>query len=160
MKTKYTHKPGSLQVIAERSFDASRSKVWKYFTTQELLEKWWGPAPYKVTTKSFDFTEGGHWHYSMNGPEGDVHWCMETFHTIVPEERFTATDAFCDENGVTNTELPTNDWLTEFADEGEGTKVTVTITFKSKEDMDKLVEMGFEQGFDTGLNQLETLLVG
>lgn len=158
MRTTYTHKPEELQVVAERSFNAPRSKVWEYFTTAELLEKWWGPKPYWVETKSFDFREGGHWHYSMNGPEGDVHWCMETYHSITSELNFTATDAFCDEEGVTDTELPGNDWSTTFTEEDGMTTVTVVMTFKSKEDMEKLIEMGFEQGFDTGLDQLEALL--
>jgi uncharacterized protein YndB with AHSA1/START domain len=160
MKTKYTRKPESLQVVAERSLAAPRNKVWEYWTTAELLDKWWGPEPYKTVTKSFDFSEGGRWHYSMRGPEGDVHWCMVIYHSITPEENFTATDAFCDEGGNTNTELPTNEWDTTFRDENGTTKVTVVITFKSEADMQKLVEMGFEQGFDIGLSQLEKLLEG
>ncbi len=85
MKTKYTVLPESNQLIAERSFAAPKSKVWKYYTTAELLDKWWGPEPYKAVTKSFDFSEGGHWHYVMQGPEGDAHFCINNYKTIDPE---------------------------------------------------------------------------
>jgi uncharacterized protein YndB with AHSA1/START domain len=158
MKTIYTHNEEALQVTATRSFAAPRAKVWSYFTTSELLDQWWAPAPYIVKTKSFDFREGGHWHYAMQGPEGDVHWCMELYHTIAHEERFTATDAFCDETGVTNPDLPTNNWDVSFLEEGEVTQVVVVMQFKTEVDMKTLIEMGFEEGFNMGLDQLTALL--
>ena len=92
MKTKYTVLPEENKLIAERSFKAPKSKVWEYYTTAELLDKWWAPEPYKAITKSFDFSEGGHWHYIMQGPEGDVHHCINNYKTINPEESFTAFD--------------------------------------------------------------------
>lgn len=158
MKTTYTHKPESLQIIAERTFSAEKAKGWKFWTEAELLDLWWGPEPYKAVTKSFDFREGGHWHYYMKGPEGDVHWCMVHYHTIAPLESFTATDEFSDEEGNSDTSLPSNNWHVQFSEAAGVTTATVEITFQNEEDMKKLVSMGFQEGFNIGLDQLEKLL--
>jgi Fe2+ transport system protein FeoA len=40
----------------------------------------------------------------------------------------------------------------------EGAKVTVNIHFASEQAMNQLLEMGFEQGFKAGLDQLEEIL--
>lgn len=158
MKTKYTHDETNNKLIAERSFSALKSTVWEYYTTPELLDKWWGPEPYKATTQSFDFRPGGQWKYIMSGPEGDAHYCIETFHDIDPLNSFTATDSFTDENWNVNTDLPTQDWEVTFTEENDLTHIRVVTTFKSAEDMETIVKMGMKEGFDTGLNQLEALL--
>ena len=145
-------------ITVTRKYDVPRSKVWEAWTTSELLQKWWGPEPWKAITKSFEFKEGGHWLYAMTGPEGEKHWAILEYLTINPEDSFTARDAFCDEEGVVNTELPNNDWQTVFKETDGGTTVIVTIVFASAEDMKKLTEMGFEEGFTMGLDQLEALL--
>ena len=160
MKTKYTVLPESNQLIAERSFAAPKSKVWKYYTTAELLDKWWGPEPYKAVTKSFDFSEGGHWHYVMQGPEGDAHFCINNYKTIDPEESFTARDAFANEDWSVNTDMPGSDWEVTFTESEGMTHVRVVLTCGSREELETLETMGMKEGFDQGLDQLEALLGG
>lgn len=158
MKTIYTEVPEKNQLIAERSFKAPKSKVWQCYTTAELLDKWWGPEPYKAVTHSFDFREGGHWHYVMQGPEGDKHYCINEYKTIDPENSFTAYDAFANEDWTVNKALPGSDWEITFTEVGDTTHVRVITTYQSAEDLATVVKMGMKEGFDTGLNQLEALL--
>lgn len=158
MKTIYTEVPEKNQLIAERSFKAPKSKVWQYYTTAELLDKWWGPEPYKAVTHSFDFREGGHWHYVMQGPEGDKHYCINEYKTIDPENALTAYDAFANEDWTVNEALPGSDWEITFTESGDTTHVRVMTTYQSAEDLATVVKMGMKEGFDTGLNQLEALL--
>ena len=158
MKTKYTQDEANNQLIAERSFKAPKNKVWKYYTTAELLDKWWGPEPYRAITKSFDFKPGGHWHYVMQGPEGDKHYCILNYKTIDEEQSFTAFDAFANEDWSMKTDMPSQDWEVAFTEDGDMTNLRVVITFKSMEDLETLVKMGMKEGFDMGLNQLEQLL--
>ena len=141
-----------------RSFAAPRSKVWQAWTTSELLDQWWGPKPWNAVTKVMDFRVGGRWIYAMTGPDGTKQWCVVEYKTIDPERAFTGTDAFSDENGVPDTAMPITEWLVVFEDEGAGTKITVTSTYTTKEDLEKIIEMGFQEGFSMGLNQLEALL--
>lgn len=158
MKTKYTVLPESNQLIAERSFEATKSKVWKYYTNSELLDQWWGPEPYQAITKSFDFSEGGHWHYIMQGPEGDAHYCINNYKTINPENSFTALDAFAHEDWSVNNDMPGSDWEIIFTENGEMTDVKVIMTCQSKEALETLEKMGMKEGFNQGLDQLEALL--
>ena len=158
MKTNYTVLEDANQLIAERSFKAPRSKIWKYYTTAELLDKWWGPEPYKAVTKSFDFREGGHWHYVMQGPEGDAHFCINNYKTINPEESFTAFDGFANEDWSIKTDMPSSDWEVTFTENGDMTDVKVVLTCASAEGLNTLIEMGMKEGFNQGLDQLEALL--
>lgn len=158
MKTIYTEKPETNQLIAERSFEAPKSKVWKYYTTAELLDKWWGPEPYRAVTKSFDFREGGHWHYVMQGPDGDAHYCINNYKTINPEDSFTAFDAFANEDWSVKTDMPSQDWEVTFTETDGRTDVRVVLTCTSADDLEALVKMGMKEGFNQGLDQLEALL--
>ena len=158
MKTKYTVLPENNQLIAERSFAAPKSKVWEYYTTADLLDKWWAPEPYKAITKSFDFSEGGHWHYVMQGPDGDAHYCINKYKNILPEESFNAHDAFANEDWSEKTDMPGSDWEITFAESDGMTTLRVVLTCASREDLETLEKMGMKEGFDQGLDQLEALL--
>lgn len=145
-------------VYVSKIYDADVKKVWDHFTKAELLDLWWAPKPWKCETKSMDFKEGGTWLYSMVGPEGERHYSQVKYGEITENRSFDGLDSFCDENGNLNPDFPEAKWLIGFTGVEEGTKITVNIHFPSEEDMKKQIEMGFEEGFKTGLNQLEEIL--
>ncbi len=153
-------------IIIKREFDANVKLVWKAWTTAELLDQWWGPAPCRAKTKSMDFREGGHWLYcmivpsSLTGAETDqLHWGKQDFDTIVIEKSFSGTDVFCDENGTANSELPGGRFENVFSEETNGrTLVTMTSKHNSFKDIETMIEMGFKEGITVCLNQLEEIL--
>lgn len=149
--------PGK-KLTVTRHFDAPVEQVWRAWTEKELLEQWWAPKPWRAETKEMDFRTGGHWLYAMVGPEGERHYGMMEYTTIDPVKSFSGKDVFCDEKGTSNKDLPATQWQTTFGPEGEGTKVTVISTFASTADFEKLLEMGFEQGFTLALENLDDLL--
>lgn len=159
MKTKYTIGDAGKVLIAVRSFTAPLLKVWQAWTDSNMLDKWWGPLPYKAITQSYSFTEGGEWRYYMEGPSGDRHNCLNTYITINPQKEFTAEDVFCNEDGSINTSLPKSHWRVEFTHADGITTVHVTTTYNTSEDLTKVSKMGMKEGFNQGLNQLEALLV-
>lgn len=145
-------------IHVKRGFDAQLSTVWKAWTTAELLDLWWAPKPWRAETKSMDFSEGGFWLYAMVGPEGEKHWSRADYLTIKKEETFTYMDAFADEQGNVNTAFPQNNWTNEFAEKDGITQVDVTLRFEKLEDLEKLIEMGFKEGFTMGMQNLDELL--
>jgi len=157
-QTTYNIAPNGKQMQVEREFDGSLDTVWSAWTKPELLDQWWAPLPFKAVTKSMDFREGGRWHYYMLGPAGEMHWCMVNYFKIEPQKRFTGDDLFCDEQGTPNTDFPTMLWDVQFNYSNNTTKVSVVIDFKSKEDLDKIVEMGFKEGFSMAHENLDKLL--
>jgi hypothetical protein len=54
--------------------------------------------------------------------------------------------------------LPLMHWLVMFEPTGSTSRIIVTITFDKVADLEKIVEMGFEQGFTMGLSNLDELL--
>lgn len=142
-----------------REFDAEPKTVWQAWTDPETLDQWWAPKPWEVETKSMDFREGGHWLYAMVSPEGERHWSNVSYVTIENEKSFTAKDGFSDEHGTINPDFPQNLWEHEFHSYNGHTLVTIKLTFNSQEDLEKLIEMGFKEGFTMGLNQLDNFLI-
>jgi len=146
------------KIKVTREFAAPLSQVWEAWTNSQVLDQWWAPKPWKAKTKAMDFTEGGHWLYAMVGPEGEEHWARADYKKIDPANSFTAVDSFADENGNINTSLPGATWTNRFTEAGQKTTVSIDIEYKTVEDLEKTVEMGFKEGFTMGLENLDELL--
>jgi uncharacterized protein YndB with AHSA1/START domain len=87
------------EMVVTVTFAAPRKLVWTAFTRSEELDKWWAPKPWRCETKSMDFRVGGHWHYSMCGPDGERSYGMQHYLEITEGESFSGSDEFCDEAG-------------------------------------------------------------
>lgn len=105
-----------------------------------------------------DFSEGGTWLYAMVGPEGEEHFARVDFQSISAPAHFSAIDSFCDADGAVNEALPTSRWVIRFIEKPETTLVEIELGFDSLEDLETIVEMGFQEGFTSGLENLERLL--
>mgnify|MGYP003605050967 CR=1 FL=1 len=145
-------------IFVMKVYKTTVSKVWNNFTKSEFLDLWWAPKPWKCKTKDFDFQPNGKWFYTMLGPEGEKHFAIAEFQEITEGRTFSWKDYFADENGNPNTNLPSASWLVGFTGVEEGTKLTINIHFEDTEQMNQLIEMGFEEGFKIALNQLEDVL--
>lgn len=141
-----------------REFLAGRQLVWDCYTKSELLDQWFAPAPLTTKTKSMDFREGGHWHYAMVDPNGTEYWGYTKYQKIQPIDYFTSLDAFSNAEGKINDELPRAEWLINFTDKGENALVETIVTYKSLADLEKVIQMGMEQGMRLTLAKLDTLL--
>ena len=157
-RTQYRKDLAAKKIFVTREFDAPVDQVWRAWTESKLLDEWWAPKPWKARTKSMDFRNGGSWLYVMEGPDGEKHWSRADYSTVVPEKSYEGTDYFCDENGIKNTALPTMNWKVLFTPAGDKTRVDVELTFESQEDIEKIVGMGFEEGFASAHNNLDELL--
>jgi uncharacterized protein YndB with AHSA1/START domain len=157
-ETTYTKDAANKKIRVVREFDAPVEQVWKAWTESELLDQWWAPKPWKANTQSMDFREDGTWLYYMEGPDGSRHYCRADYETIAPNKSYTGLDAFCDENGKINTEFARMHWKVVFNKSANGTKVEVEIKFDSEADMEKIIEMGFKEGFAAAHTNLDELL--
>ena len=144
-------------VFVTREFDADQSLVWDAFTNQEILDQWWAPKPYASKTKYMDFKVGGRRFYAMVGPEGQENWQIQEYTSISPKTNFKYFSVFADKDE--NPSLPGSDWDLSFHEQNGITKVSITIKNDSLERMEKMIEMGFKEGFTMTLNYLQQLLV-
>jgi uncharacterized protein YndB with AHSA1/START domain len=143
-------------VSITREFAAELSLVWDAYTRAELLDQWWAPKPMTSRTKVMDFTVGGRRFYAMVSPEGDERWAVQKYTSITPKTNFKFFNAFADKDE--NLELPGSDWDLNFSEQDGKTKVSISIYNESLERMERVIAMGFQQGAEAQLQNLEDLL--
>ena len=143
-------------VFVNREFAAELSLVWDAFTKQEILDQWWAPEPWKAKTKSMDFKVGGRRFYAMVGTEGEEHFSVQKYTSISPKTNFKMFNAFADKDE--NLALPGSDWDFNFSEQNGTTKVSIIIKNESLARMEKMIEIGFKEGFTMTLDNLEKLL--
>lgn len=143
----------------QRKFNAELELVWKAWTIPEILDQWWAPKPFQNKTKILDFKEGGMWHYAMVSPENKMHWNRFDYVRIEEQNMFSGWDGFCDEEAnFVKTDFSKIHWKNSFIDNHESTTVDITLTLDTFEGLEKILKMGFKEGFTAGLNQLDNLL--
>lgn len=145
-------------VTVIREFDADKDLVWAAWTTPEILDQWWAPKPYQTKTKSMDFKVCGFWLYAMMGPEGDTHWCKADYKSIDPKNSYSSLDAFCDEAGNITQDFPRSLWTNNFIANEATTTVKINIAYNSLEDLEKIIELGFKEGFTMAMGNLDDYL--
>src|SRR5262245_34550748 len=117
-----------------RSYDAPLQAVWEAWTNPEEVAQWWGPRGFTLTTHSRDFRTGGHWHYTMHGPDGTDHENTTQYLDVVPQQRlvydhgghkdrpplFRVTALFTERHGRTQLDMSMAFATPEIAGEMEG----------------------------------------
>ena len=143
-------------VSITKEFEATRDLVWDAYTKAELLDQWWAPKPFASRTKVMEFREGGRRFYAMVSPDGDERWAVQKYTSITPKTNFKFFNAFADKDE--NLELPGSDWDLNFSEQDGKTKVSISIYNESLERMERVIAMGFQQGMEALLQNLEDLL--
>lgn len=152
----FTVDKAAKMVHITREFDADQSLVWDAFTKAEILDQWVAPKPYSAKTKFMDFKVGGRRFYAMIAPDGKESWAIQKYTSITPKTNFKMFNAFADKDE--NPQLPGSDWDYTFSEQDGKTKVNITIYNESLARMEKMIEMGFTEGFKMTMTNLENLL--
>ena len=140
----------------ERVINAPRSIVWKCWTDLALFKQWYCPRPLQVTEAEFELFPGGRMNTVMEGPNNARVDSKGVWLEVIPYSRLVFTDAFTE--GFVPTAEPFLTWCAEFTDEStEKTKMTWGARHRSKEDVKRHLEMGFEVGWNTAVDQLDDL---
>ena len=146
-------------ITVKREFAATRQVVWDCYTKSELLDQWFSPKPLSTKTKSMDFREGGHWHYAMIDPNGTEYWGYTEYLTIKPIDYYSTLDAFSNEKGEINPDLPRAEWEIKFTDKGNNTTVQTVVFYNSLSDLESVIQMGMKEGLTSTLEKLDELLL-
>ena len=144
-------------VVITREFAAELPLVWDAFTKPELLDKWIAPKPFTAKTKYANFEVGGRRFYAMVAPDGQAAgWLLQKYTSITPKTNYKMFNAFADADE--NPEQFGSDWDFSFTEQDGKTKVVVSIYNESLERLEKMLEMGFTEGFKMSLVNLDELL--
>jgi len=158
MKYKKSIDEKALALVIERRFLAPKQRVWDAYSKRELLQQWWSPEHFSTTIKTFEFRPGGCWDYHMTGPDGTRYWSLAIYKAIHEGVSIEYEDYFSNEAGEHNRSLPSTRAHLTFSPDGNGTVVTTTLKFASLGALQQLLKMGFEQGFASTCDKLDTML--
>jgi uncharacterized protein YndB with AHSA1/START domain len=146
----------TLTLIAD--FNAPIDRVWELWSDPRKLERWWGPPSYPATFEKHDLTPGGEATYLMTGPKGDTSRGMWRVTAVDPPTSLEFTDAFADADGTPIADMPTHKVRVQLIELDGGTRMEMHSRFESREDMERLVDMGMVEGLQEAVSQMDALL--
>jgi len=74
-------------VSTERVFAAPPQRVFAAIENADQMARWWGPADFTNTFKTYEFKPGGKWVFDMHGPNGINYPNESVFREIEPGKR-------------------------------------------------------------------------
>lgn len=156
--TELTSHVNGKQVTITRDFQAPQDLVYRAFTEAEQIVKWWGPVGFTTRVTTMDVRPGGIWHYCMSSAEWGDAWGLATYIEVSPTDRLVYTDAFSDESGTINPDLPVSTTVTTFAGQDGRTTVTMVTDYATEADLQQVLEMGVLEGVGSQFGRLDELL--
>jgi len=114
-----------IQII--RLYDASVKAVWDAWTDPNKAAKWWGPRGFTITTHSKDLCVGGHWRYTMHGPDGVDYPNHTKYFEVEPLRRLVY------DHGGNDTQPPMFRVRVNFTDINGKTRMDMTMILPSPE---------------------------
>lgn len=151
-----TNREAPFSLVLRREIAAPRAAVWRCWTEAHLLQQWYCPKPWTVPEAEIDLRPGGRMNCVMQGPDGTRIEVKGIWLAIEPETRLIFTDAYAE--GF----LPQPDsFMTGFVELADapdgGTALTWGARHRNEADVQKHLEMGFEEGWKAASNQLDEL---
>jgi uncharacterized protein YndB with AHSA1/START domain len=146
----------TLTVIAE--IDAPINQVWELWLDPRKLERWWGPPEYPATFEKHDLSPGGEVTYFLTGPEGDKSWGAWRVTAVDPPTSLEFTEDACADDGTPVGDMSVHNVSVQLGEHDGGTRMEMRLRFESREDMEKLVEMGTPEGLQQAIGQMDALL--
>ncbi len=146
--------PSDREIRMTRLFAAPRELVFEAMTRPEHVREWWGRLGdgYSVPVCEIDFRVGGAWRFVNRHPRGEAAFHGE-YREIAPPGRVVFTEIF--EEFPDTVSVVTS----ELADEGGGTRLTVTVRYPSAEVRDMVLQSGMAQGAGISYDRLEDLVI-
>ncbi|HVO54609.1 MAG TPA: SRPBCC domain-containing protein [Solirubrobacterales bacterium] len=146
----------TLTLVAD--FAAPAESVWELWANPRQLERWWGPPTYPATFEQHDLSPGGEMRYFMTGPEGDKHHGYWVVESVEPPRALRVKDGFTDPDGNPTDGFSVTAMEMTLSDHEGGTRMELRSSFFSREGMEKMLEMGMEQGLGEAVGQMDALL--
>ncbi|WP_312170817.1 SRPBCC family protein [Microbacterium sp.] len=146
----------TMTVIADLAAPVER--VWDAYTDPRQLERFWGPPGWPATFTAWDHTVGGKANYTMNGPRGEKASGTWEFLRIDAPHSFEVLDAFADEDGTPDANLPSMRMVFTFESTADGTRMVNTSYFASADALEQVVAMGAVEGTTLAMSQLDAVL--
>lgn len=130
----------SNEIHLTRVYDAPVSAVWDAWTDPAQVAQWWGPRGFTLTTHSKDLRVGGHWRYTMHGPDG-VDYPNVTTYFVVERHAKLVYD-----HGATDSTPPLFRVTATFGEAGGRTTLDIRFVLATPEAAAETARMIKEKG--------------
>jgi uncharacterized protein YndB with AHSA1/START domain len=142
------------EVIITRDFDAPARLLFAAYSKPEHIMQWFGPKGWPVTLCEMDFRVGGKFRFAMTGPSGKQNTPFGgEYLEIVPNAKIVYDNGFETKGAGRMVVTVTFDEIG-----GGKTRLTIHTVFESVAMRHSHVSRGFEQGTNSGLDQLAELV--
>ncbi|MEN9996206.1 MAG: hypothetical protein RL462_982 [Pseudomonadota bacterium] len=74
-------------ISINRVYDAPLQAVWEAWALSEKVSQWWGPRGFSLTHHDRNLKSGGHWHYTMHGPDGTDYENTTQYLEVLPMQK-------------------------------------------------------------------------
>lgn len=141
------------EVTITRVFDAPARLLFEAYSKPEHIKQWFGPVGWPVTLCEMDFRVGGKFRFAMTGPSGKQNTPFGgTYREIIQNRKIVYDNGF--ETDGAGRMLVT----VSFDEQGGQTTLTLHTVFESIAMYRSHMSRGFEQGTNSGLDQLGALV--
>ena len=148
----------NLTITLIADFEDPIETVWDLWSDPRKLERWWGPPGYPATVEKHALTPGGEVTYFMTGPEGDQSWGMWRITSVHPPTSLQFTEACADSDGPPLEDSPVSEISVRLLEHEGGTRMEMRMTFETREDMERIVDLGTVEGLKQAVSQMDGLL--
>lgn len=148
------HDSAEREIVVSRQLAAPPERVWSAWTDPDQIIKWWGPHGFTTTIDVMDVRPGGFWRHTMHGPDGTDYPNDIRFVEVVEPRRIVYVHSGGPE-GVPHGGF-VGTWT--FEPEGDGTRLTMRLTFESAADRGRAADGGALEGARQTLERLSTAL--
>lgn len=121
----------SNEIIITRIYDAPVKAVWNAWTDPKQVAQWWGPRGFTITTHSKDLKVGGHWHYTMHGPDGVDYINKTHYFEVEPYSRLVY------DHGGNDERAPLFRVTVNFTEVERGTKMEMSMRLPTPEEAEE-----------------------
>jgi uncharacterized protein YndB with AHSA1/START domain len=146
----------TLTIVAE--FDASRERVWEVWEDAHKLERWWGPPTFPATFTRHEFVVGGQSRYHMSGPQGETPRGWWRIDAIEKPSRIEFANGLASDDGEPAPGVEPMPTHVTFETTDAGTRMTVVTNFVDVAQMERMIEMGMQEGMSLAIGQIDGLL--
>ena len=142
-------------LVISRSLKASPANIWKCWTTPDYVKQFLVPRPHTVTECDIDLRVGGRFN-TIFLIEGKEQKNKGVFLEIVNQEKLVFTDFYL-EGWKPSTEQFMTAIVQLVPNKDGGTELTIIVRHRSKENRENHENMGFFDGWNIVIDQLENL---
>ncbi len=118
------------EIVIVRLIDAPVARVWKAWTDNDEIVKWWGPHGFTDETEKREFKPGGHWRHVMIGPDGKRYPNYATYKELEENKRIVLVNGGSPEDEKKGVGMRSE---ITFKAIGSKTEITMRSTFPTAE---------------------------